>query len=239
MARVQNPNLEILELAVKQLGALTDQMVFLGGCATGLLITDDAAPPIRVTRDVDTIVHVASLAQYHQLAEKLRDCGFVEDTSEDAPICRWVSDPVILDVMPTDSSILGFGNRWYVPAIEHAISVSLPSGQLLQMVSSPYFLITKLEAFDGRGEGDYVMSHDIEDIVAVLDGRPELIEEVQNTEVALIQVLAERFMGLLEDNRFMDSVPGHMPTDIASQSRIPLILERMEAIAAGSKELQS
>ena len=31
-------------LAVEQLGELVDEMVFLGGCATGLLITDPAAP---------------------------------------------------------------------------------------------------------------------------------------------------------------------------------------------------
>jgi hypothetical protein len=56
MSRVQNPNLEILTTAVEQLGELVDELVFLGGCATGLLITDPAAPPIRITRDVDAIV---------------------------------------------------------------------------------------------------------------------------------------------------------------------------------------
>ena len=47
-------------LAVEQLGDLANEMVFLGGCATGLLITDPAAPAIRVTRDVDAIVEVAA-----------------------------------------------------------------------------------------------------------------------------------------------------------------------------------
>jgi len=46
------------------------------------------------------------------------------------------------------------------------------------MVLAPYFLATKLEAFDGRGKGDYLSSHDIEDIVAVLDGRPEILDEL-------------------------------------------------------------
>jgi len=87
MARAQNPNLEILELAVERLGPLADKMVFLGGCATGLLITDPAAPPIRVTRDVDTIVQVTSLAEYHRLSERLREIGFKEDTSDGAPLC--------------------------------------------------------------------------------------------------------------------------------------------------------
>jgi hypothetical protein len=40
MRREQNPNLTILELAVRYLGPLADDMVFIGGCATGLLLTD-------------------------------------------------------------------------------------------------------------------------------------------------------------------------------------------------------
>lgn len=56
MIEAQNPNVQILELAVGQLGQISDRLVFLGGCATGLLLTDPAAPRIRVTRDVDAIV---------------------------------------------------------------------------------------------------------------------------------------------------------------------------------------
>jgi hypothetical protein len=88
MHRERNPNLEILESVVRQLGPLVDKMVFLGGCATGLLLTDIAAPPIRVTEDVDVITEVASLQDYYQLAEQLRARGFNEDQSPDAPICR-------------------------------------------------------------------------------------------------------------------------------------------------------
>ena len=65
MTRERNPNIDILELAVDQLGELADEMVFLGGCATGLLITDPAAPPIRATQDVDAIVQVVSRAEYY------------------------------------------------------------------------------------------------------------------------------------------------------------------------------
>lgn len=110
MPRMQNPNLDILMRAVERLGELADDLVFLGGCATGLLITDPAAPPIRVTRDVDAIVHVLTLTDYHQLEQRLRLKGFREDSSDDAPICRWTDGDVILDVMPTDARILGFGN---------------------------------------------------------------------------------------------------------------------------------
>jgi hypothetical protein len=53
MADPTNPNLEILPAAVYRLGLLADVMVLLGGCATGLLLTDPAAAPIRATIDVD------------------------------------------------------------------------------------------------------------------------------------------------------------------------------------------
>ncbi|RLA49906.1 MAG: hypothetical protein DRQ98_13560 [Gammaproteobacteria bacterium] len=59
MSAWNNPNLIILELAVGALDSLADEMVFLGGCATGLLITDTAAPVIRVTKDVDVITEVS------------------------------------------------------------------------------------------------------------------------------------------------------------------------------------
>jgi hypothetical protein len=129
VTRERNPNIDILKLAVDRLGGLADEMVFLGGCATGLLITDPAAPPIRTTQDVDAIVHVVSRAEYYQLAEKLRGKRFNEDSSDGAPICRWLTDNVVLDVMPTDADILGFGHEWYLPAIENAELIALPSGK--------------------------------------------------------------------------------------------------------------
>jgi hypothetical protein len=231
MARIQNPNIEILEMAVARLDALTDEMVFLGGCATGLLISDNAAPPIWVTQDVDAIVQVVSPGEYYQLAEKLRQRGFQEDISDGAPICRWVTDEVILDVMPTEPKILGFGNEWYQPAMAHSVVVELPSGRQIRMVSAPYFLITKLEAFDGRGQGDYLMSHDIEDIVTVFDGRKEIVEEVRACDPELLRVLAERFSSLRGDRRFIDAVSGHIPPDESSQARVVMVLEIIEQIA--------
>lgn len=231
MVRLQNPNLEILMLAVNQLGDVAEEMVFLGGCATGLLISDPAAPSIRVTRDVDAIVQVVSHADYYQLSEKLRAQGFTEDMSEDAPICRWVADDVILDVMPTDPEILGFGNKWYVPAMENSEVIQLPNGVQIRMVSAPYFLITKLEAFDGRGGGDYLTSHDIEDIIAVLDGRPEIGEEVRRSEPELYNEVSERLNNLLQQSKFVDAVSGHMPTDETSQARVSIILKTIKEIA--------
>ncbi len=231
MERQRNPNIEILTMAVSKLGPVADEMVFLGGCATGLLITDPAAPPVRVTTDVDVITEVATLGEYYQLAERLRQRGFVEDQSQGAPICRWRLESTILDIMATKPDVLGFGNQWYETAVAAAEFVELPSGKSIRMVLAPYFLATKLEAFDGRGKGDYLSSHDIEDIVAVLDGRPEILDELQKASKSLQTYLADRFASLLETREFIEALAGHLPGDAASQRRMPLIKERIEAIA--------
>lgn len=92
---------------------LLDRLVFVGGCATALLITDPGATEVRPTFDVDAIVEICSYGEYQGLSEKLRDLGFAEDFAPGAPICRWKCGNIQLDVMPTDESILGFSSRWY------------------------------------------------------------------------------------------------------------------------------
>lgn len=225
-----NPNLTILSAAVEQLGPLVDDMVFLGGCATPLLITDPAAPDARITKDVDVITEVASRSDYYRLSERLRERGFCEDTSEDAPLCRWISGEILLDVMPTSSNILGFSNRWYGPAIEKAEEISLPSGHHIRIVTAPYFLATKLEAFFGRGKGDYMASHDMEDMVALIDGREELAREVVHSDKEVKEYLKEKFSLLLNTAEFIESLPGHLPPDSGGQARLGLLIKRIRDI---------
>jgi len=56
-----------------------------------------------------------------------------------------------------------------------------------------YFLATKLEAFDHRGGGDFLLSRDVEDVIAVLDGRPEIVDEVREVDAELRIYLGKRF----------------------------------------------
>lgn len=220
-----------MEIAASRLGDLVDELVFLGGCATGLLLTDPLAPAIRATKYVDVISELGSLVDYHRLSGRLREQGFREDQSDGAPICRWRGGGILLDVMPTHPEILGFGNEWYQPAFAAAEWKALPSGKRIRIVSTPYFLATKLAAFDGRGQGDYMLSHDMEDIVAVLDGRAEIVEEVLRCDPRLRAHLQTRLAKLLKDDRFVEALPGHMPGDPGSQARVPIIVQRLKAIA--------
>ena len=60
-----DPNLPLLEDAVRKLAHFLDEIVFVGGVTLGLLITDEAAAPIRGTTDVDVIAEIVTYADYN------------------------------------------------------------------------------------------------------------------------------------------------------------------------------
>jgi hypothetical protein len=84
---MNDPNLPQLVRAAEALRPLLSDLVFVGGCMTGLLITDPGAPSPRGTMDVDAIAEITSYEQYSRFGERLRALGFAEDLSEGAPVC--------------------------------------------------------------------------------------------------------------------------------------------------------
>jgi len=189
-----DPNVALMDAVAARLGpAIVDEVVFVGGASVGLLVTDPGAPPVRPTQDVDVIVQAVSLADYYRIERALSERGLTRDTRADAPICRWMAGPVPIDVMPTLPDVLGFANRWYALALETATKVALPSGTEIRLISAPSLVATKLEAFDGRGRGDYLLSHDLGDVVALVDGRAGLLGECHAAPRELRDYLAERF----------------------------------------------
>lgn len=197
-----------LETVAIALGDLLPQVTFIGGSTTVLLVDEAGRYGMRKTDDVDVIIDVASLVEYQKFSGRLRDLGFMEDV--DGPICRWLYDAEIgqvkLDVMPTDEKILGFSNRWYREAIGKSMRVVLPNGIGINVVSPAYFLATKFEAFAGRGKGDY-FSHDLEDIVFVMENRSGLIKELSDCLRELRKYLASQAALLLCDD-FLNVLPG-------------------------------
>jgi len=229
MSPNQNPNAGLLLSALEKLVPLLDRIVFVGGCASGLLLTDPGAAPVRPTIDVDAIVQIASYEELMVLERSLRQFGFEQPHVEGAPLCRWIHGDIILDLTPTDSTILGFSNRWYSQALKEAEPVDL-GGYRIRLISSPCFMATKFEAFHGRGQFDYRMSRDIEDIVTVLDGRPEIVAEIGRRGDSLQQYLKNEFSKLLLERDFLEALSGHLLPDQVSQQRSRIILERMRQI---------
>lgn len=227
--RRRKQNLDRVAMVAKHLGELRDEVVFLGGSIAGLLVTDPAAPDIRVTLDVDLIVEAATRGEYYKFHDKLRAKGFME-APEEGVVCRWKIDQQLVDVMPVKDEILGFANPWYPDAVAHPQTHEL-DGLRLRVISAPYFLGTKLEAFKSRGKGDFLSSHDIEDIIAVLDGRLEIVGEIRQAEVNIMEYLSGEFRILLANEDFLDAIPCHLPPDAGSFMRSAIIRERIQQIA--------
>jgi hypothetical protein len=225
-------NAEMLVRAARALGDLRDKVVFVGGAVVELFITDPAAPRPRFTEDVDVVVEVTTHGEWARVGERLRALGFREDQREGAPVCRWLVDDLVMDVMPVLERVLGFSNRWYRMARKESEERELPGGVRIRAVTAPLFLATKMEAFGSRGGGDFVASHDLEDVIAVVDGRPALVDEVKRAPAQLRRVLAATIERWLDAPDFLAAVPGHLPGDAASQARGPLVLERLRAMAA-------
>lgn len=227
-----NRNLKLLVDAAKLLKPVLGELVFVGGCTTGLLITDKAAAEVRPTFDVDAIAEITSYLEYAKFSEKLRGLGFHEDTREGAPLCRWRQETTTLDVMPLNGEILGFRNRWYEPAMKTAEKRELGPGLQILVVNSVYFCASKLEAFRDRGRNDYLGSRDLEDVIAIVDGRPELREEIRRASGDVRSYLAEEIGELRATQEFVDALPGHLSPDAASQERITVVMARLREIAS-------
>jgi len=224
-------SIELLELAADALGELLNEVVFLGGATVTLWITDPGAQPIRPTKDVDVVVEVASRRAFHGFEARLRERHFAEN-QEDGVICRWHHrNGLVLHAMPSAPGIVGFANRWQGEAIPHAIERELPSGARIRAVSPPYLLATKLEASKGRGNRDFLGSRDFGDILALVDGREELVDEATRAPGDLREYIAAELTDLLADPRFADGLFGALLPDTASRARAEaIVLPRLQAL---------
>ncbi|HEX3094436.1 MAG TPA: hypothetical protein VHW72_17500 [Candidatus Angelobacter sp.] len=218
--------------AAHLLEPLLAELVFVGGGTTALFITDQAAAAVRTSYDVDAIAAINSYAAYVEFSERLRDIGFTEDDSPGAPVCRWRCQRIIFDLMSLDEKILGFSNRWYRAAMDTAQEHILANGLRIRAVTAVYFCATKLEAFAGRGGQDYLASHDLEDLVSVLDGRPEIIQEIVLAPHDVRAYITAEINKLLATPQFLDALPGYLLPDQASQARLPNLMVRLKDVAA-------
>ncbi len=109
--------------------------------------------------------------------------------------------------------------------------MTLPNELVIKLVTAPVFLGTKLEAFKGRGNGDYMASHDLEDVITVVDGRATLLEEATQSPPELRAYLATKFTQLLGNRDFMDALPVQLPTDLGSQARVPGLIKKLKQLS--------
>jgi hypothetical protein len=222
----------LLEAAGAALGDLRERVVFLGGATIALWMSDPAARPPRVTYDVDVVAEVVTLAAYAAFQAELRAHGFSEDV-ESGVICRWrhPDDDLILDAIPLEARLAGFGGRWLRPAATAAVSRLLPSGTSIRVVPPAYLLATKLEAFADRGHDDCLASRDFEDIILLTDSREELIAEVAATPPDLRTHVASELTRLFSLPAFEYGIEGALAGLGAAERAQAVTIPRLRELA--------
>ena len=96
------------------------EYAFIGGSVLSLLVNDPTVDAIRVTKDLDVIVGVKTRSDFHKEERELERRGFAHDTREDAPICRWRIDDIVVDILPVREEVLGWKSKWFEAALRSA-----------------------------------------------------------------------------------------------------------------------
>jgi hypothetical protein len=207
---------------------LLGRVAFLGGCATGLLVTDEATrAAIRHTNDVDVIVGAVTMGEWTRLQQDLIARGF-RSSPQDEVICRMRLGELIVDFMPPDEKVLGFSNRWYSLALETAAPYPLTDDLAIRLVTPALFVATKLEAYRGRGSGDLLASRDIEDLIVLFDGRDDIVAQMASAPPEVGRSVAREIAELLRHRYFRDLLSGNL----RDADREGAVVERLEGVAA-------
>jgi hypothetical protein len=102
----------------------------------------------------------------------------------------------------------------------------------VRVISAPYFVATKLLAFEGRGNRDFQASHDLEDVLGIVDGRATLEVELGAASDDVRRFVATQVGALLQSTAFLTAIAGHLPGDSGAQARAPTVIETLRRLAA-------
>lgn len=219
----------------RALGDERRRVVFVGGTVVALYPLEGGAD-VRPTVDVDCIVDVTILGAYYAFVERLRVLGFGACTDEGAPLCRLVVSGIRVDVMGSAETALGPTNRWYAEAIAGAQTHAVAPDLEVLAISPLYFVATKLEAFHSRGRGDYIESHDLEDVLTVLAGLPSVRDQVDAAGSGVARAVRDDLAGLVAREAFLEAIWGHFEGDAAGQARAASTVVWLRSLGRTSAE---
>ncbi len=207
---------------------LERKFVFVGGSIAPFYVTDERITDFRPTKDVDVIVEAITRSRMHQIEEDLRKNGFRNDPNV---IHRFVLDGTLVDVLPVQSQEFDMLNRWYPTTFDTATPIGPAPGLEILVPTAPCFLATKLEAFVNRGQGDFLASKDIEDVLSIIDGREEIIGEVADSPSEIRGFLSGTFGMMMGIQAFRDSVEGNISPAKPREEALLVLVDRLEQIA--------
>ncbi len=220
-------NLTRIEIIAEGLKELADESIFIGGACIQFYMSNPGLWSYRPTKDIDCIVKIYTYSEFAAYSDSLRKLGFKNDTSENAPIVRWVYKDILVDTIPDESSIVGYKDiKWFKEGREHAVKRVLPSGKIIKILPLPYFLATKLESWNDRGGNDFTASPDLEDIVCIVEGNDNL-DEILTAPASVNNYVIQSFADLLQMEEFRRSIAGHIGFEESASERAKDVIDKI------------
>ena len=224
-------NTEMLRRVAEALRPLDTKVVFVGGATIALYLDEYAASQMRVTLDVDCVVPVATLAEHHRLEAQLRKLGFRHCADDGAPICRFTYEDLVVDIMPFEASVLGFGSRFTRLGFDLAEEREVAPGVVIRTLPPRCLFASKIEAFRTRGAHDPYQSKDLEDLVSLLDGAPGIVDAIESKDDEVRQYVRTWAEEFLADPRVADLIDGHIARGPLHDERVARVLKRLRQLA--------
>lgn len=207
---------------------LKEKMIFVGGAVVSLYTDDGAADEIRPTGDIDMTINLMNFSNWIEMQEQLANLGFHPDPMGHA-ICRYKYKDIPIDIMPAEDSPLGPANKWYKWGFDNLQTVKAKEEEI-QILPVPCFLATKFAAFNNRGN-DYRTSHDIEDIIYVLDNRINIVQEIEETHQE-IRTFIQDELNKINHIGMLDEVLISHIHPLMMEERLPIVQEKITQILA-------
>lgn len=226
-------NNERIRQVAEALAELNKEVVYVGGAVIQLYTSDPATQNPMTTYDVDCVVDVSSYKDYHLFEEKLLARRFTNDTSEGAPICRYLFNGEKVDFMPKVDTGIGESNRWYQKGMKYRLSYRLDDKTTIFLMPSPFYLASKFDALHSRGGNDFRGEKDFEDIVFVVNGCNHLVEDIRDSAesdvVLYLKAEMQALLGRVNINEEIECA-------LSEEGRLRFVLRQMQAIAEIEKE---
>jgi hypothetical protein len=167
-----------------------------------------------------------NLSHWERVQEQLRVLGFYADPYGHS-ICSYKYKDIPVDIMAAEDGPLGPANRWYKIGFENLKSVKAKD-QDINILSAPCYLATKFEAFNDRGS-DYRTSHDIEDIIYILDNRIGIAEEIASDDIRVAQFIKEQLLSIRNKGLMQEVILAHIHP-LMLDERLPIVEEKINQI---------
>jgi len=219
-------NLSVVAEVAKALKNYRDKMVFVGGAVVSLYTDDAAAGEIRPTGDIDLTLNIINLSNWVIVQEELSKLGFHPDPFGHA-ICSYKYKDIPVDIMSTEDGPLGPSNRWYKIGFTDLWKVKVKTEEI-NILKAPYYLATKFEAFNNRGT-DYRTSHDMEDVIYILDNRIDIVDEINKSPLVVKSFIQYEIQRMIDDNILEEVLEAHIHPLVIEQ-RYPLIIDKITQI---------